>query len=174
MTPKPITIEIKHRNTGAVLHTVEADTLSGANLSVAYLRGANLAEADLTGADLTGANLIGAYLRGANLAEASLAGANLRGASLAEANLNGATINGDKLDRLLARVTRVSDGHEFFLFALQDGPSKVKAGCRWMTIADYRAHVAANYPDTSKARETLNILDYFTKVQEDAFSISNS
>jgi hypothetical protein len=122
-------IEIKHRFTGAVLHTVEADTLS---------------KADLARADLSGANLYGA------------------------------TIDADKLDRLLARATRVIDGHEFFLFALQEGPSKVKAGCRWMAVADYRAHVAANYPDTSKARETLNILDYFTKVQKDALSISNS
>jgi hypothetical protein len=71
-----------------------------------------------------------------------------------------ATINGNKLDRLLARAMRVSDGHEFFLFALQDGPPKIIAGCRWMTIADYRAHVAANYPDTDKARETLKILNY--------------
>jgi hypothetical protein len=60
----------------------------------------------------------------------------------------------------LACATRVIDGHDFFLFALQDGPPKIKAGCRWMTIENYRAHVAANYPDTDKARETLNILNY--------------
>jgi hypothetical protein len=146
MTPKPITIEIKHRFTGAVLHTVEADTLSEANLAGANLAWANLAGANLFGADLSGANL---------------SGADLHGAYLHGADLNGATINGDKLSRLLARTTRVSDGHEFFLFALQDGPAKIKAGCRWMTIADYRAHVAAKYPDTSKARETLAILNYF-------------
>ena len=33
-------IEINHRQSWAVLHTVEADTLSGANLSEADLRGA--------------------------------------------------------------------------------------------------------------------------------------
>jgi hypothetical protein len=158
-------VEIKHRFTDAVLHTVEADTLSGANLSGAYLRRAYLRGAYLRGAYLRGAYLRGAYLRGAdlsgaNLSGANLSGANLSGADLSGANLSGATIDADKLDRLLARATRVSDNYEFFLFALQDGPSKVKAGCRWMTIAEYRAHVAAYYPDTDKARETLNILNY--------------
>ena len=111
-------IEIKHRDTGAVLATVET--------------------------------LVGADLRGANLREANLSGA----------DLSGAIIYADKLDRLLARATRL-DGHEFFLFALQGGSTKIKAGCRWMSVADYRAHVAEEYPDTDKARETLRILDYF-------------
>ena len=39
-------IEIKHKTTGAVLHVVEADTLSGANLSGANLRGADLRVAE--------------------------------------------------------------------------------------------------------------------------------
>jgi hypothetical protein len=147
--------EIKHRNTGAVLHTVEADTLSGANLS-----GANLVGANLVGADLSGANLRGADLVGADLREADLSGANLRGADLVGADLREATINANKLSRLLARAMRVRDGHEFFFFALQDGPPKIKAGCRWLTIEEYRAHVADNYIYTNKARETLNILNY--------------
>lgn len=54
-----MTIEIKHRYTGAVLFTVEADTLSGANLSGADLRGADLRGADLSGADLSAKNLTG-------------------------------------------------------------------------------------------------------------------
>jgi len=45
-------IEIRHRNTGAVLKSVEAATLRGANLCGADLRGANLCGADLRGADL--------------------------------------------------------------------------------------------------------------------------
>lgn len=45
-----MTIEIKHRYTGAIIHTVDADDLSGADLS----------GADLCGADLSGANLRGA------------------------------------------------------------------------------------------------------------------
>ena len=170
-----MTIEIKHRDTGVVLHTVNAETLrgadlSGANLSKAYLPEANLREADLTGAnlrranlteaDLIGAKLIGADLSGANLRGANLRGAYLYGADLTGAYLSGATMGEDKLNRLLARATR-SDGFEFFLFALQAGLPKIKAGCRWMTIDDYRAHVAKHYPDTDKARETLDILNFF-------------
>ena len=75
-------------------------------------------------------------------------------------------IHEDKLDRLLARATR-SDGHEFSLFALQGHSPKIKAGCRWLTIEDYRAHVAEEYPDTDKAKETLRILDYFTACAND-------
>jgi hypothetical protein len=40
-------IEIKHRYTGAVLHTVNAGSLSGADLSGADLSGANLSSANL-------------------------------------------------------------------------------------------------------------------------------
>ena len=163
-------IEIKHRDTGTVVRTVNAETLRGANLSKANLRGANLRGANLYGADLRGASLTGAYLYkadltranlyGADLTGANLTGAYLYGANLYKANLNGAIINEDKLSHLLARATR-SDGFEFFLFALQEGLPKIKAGCRWMTVPDYRAHVAKEYPDTDKARETLDILNFF-------------
>jgi hypothetical protein len=37
------------------------------------------------------------------------------------------------------------------------------AGCRWFTIPEYRSHVAAEYPDTARARETLDILDFFER-----------
>lgn len=73
-------IEIKHRNTGAVLYAGEGDNirqvveaavaakkqLREANLYGAYLRCANLGGADLGGANLGGANLYGADLRCAN------------------------------------------------------------------------------------------------------------
>ena len=55
------------------------------------------------------------------------------------------------------------DSHIFHLFRLEDGTQKVMAGCRWMTVDQYRAHVAAEYPGTDKARETLDILDYFER-----------
>ena len=148
-------IEIRHRDTGVVLHTVNAKTLRKANLRGANLFGADLRRANLYGADLSRADLTWANLYGADLYGADLSGAYLYGATLTEA-----TMGEDKLNRLLARATR-SNGHEFFLFALQDGSTKIKAGCRWMTIEDYRAHVAKEYPDTDKARETLNILRFF-------------
>lgn len=55
-----MSIEIKHKVTGEVIHTVGADTLAGA-----YLSGADLSGSDLSWADLSGANLIGASLGGA-------------------------------------------------------------------------------------------------------------
>ena len=100
-------IEVKHRHTGAVLHSGEHETLKdavaaatkggadlrGANLSEAYLRGADLCGASLSGADLRGANLSEAYLRGADLCGASLSEAYLRGANLSEADLRGADLS---------------------------------------------------------------------------------
>jgi hypothetical protein len=74
-------IEIRHKD-GAVLHTVNFDTLSGANLRKADLRGASLIGADLRRADLCGADLCGADLCGADLCGADLSWADLRGANL--------------------------------------------------------------------------------------------
>ena len=73
--------EIKNKD-GAVLRTVDADTLIGANLRWANLRGADLREANLSGANLSEAYLSEANLRGADLREANLSGANLREAYL--------------------------------------------------------------------------------------------
>jgi hypothetical protein len=138
--------------------------LSGANLSGAYLIGAYLSGANLIGADLSGADLSGANLIGANLIGANLSGANLIGADLSGANLSGANLIGEKIKRILASVQRISDGYTFNLFDMEIGPPKIVAGCRFMTIDAYAAHVAAEYPDTPKARETLRILDYFGEV----------
>jgi uncharacterized protein YjbI with pentapeptide repeats len=85
-------IEIRHNETGAILHQVEADTLEGARLSDLYLCGADLAEANLAGANLSGAvcratDFRGAHLVGANLAGAYLFEADLRGADLSHASL---------------------------------------------------------------------------------------
>ena len=144
--------------------------LRGANLGGANLRGANLCGADLRGANLGGANLRGADLGGANLRGADLYGANLRGANLYGANLRGANLRGADLGgadlgdnkkciALIARVTRIEDPYEFFAWRT-DGGDMVKAGCNFLTVAEYRAHVAATYPNTTKAAETLRILDF--------------
>ena len=100
-------IEIKSRYTGAIIKSIEADTLSRANLSGAYLSGAylsranlfwaNLSGADLYGADLYGADLYGADLSRANLSRANLSGANLSGANLYGADLSGADLSGANL-----------------------------------------------------------------------------
>jgi hypothetical protein len=146
--------------------TLRRADLRGANLRGANLRGADLGGADLRSADLSGANLRGADLGGADLRSADLSGANLRSADLSGANLVRADLRGAKYgdDTLAAYVTSADRrDYEFLLFHIADGSHKVMAGCRWMTIPDYRAHVAAEYPGTDKARETLDILDYFER-----------
>ena len=137
--------------------TLNRADLRDANLRDANLRGANLYGADLSGADLSRADLYGADLRGANLS-----GANLRGADLRGADLRGAKYRDDTLAALIAAAERM-DGYTFHLFRLEDGTHKVMAGCRWFTVDDYRAHVAKEYPNTPKARETLDILDFFER-----------
>jgi hypothetical protein len=131
--------------------------LSGANLSGANLSGANLSGANLSGANLSGANLSGADLSGANLSGANLSGANLSWADLSGANLSGAKIHGEPVTRCFARVTR-DDGFGFLAMQLETGGVKIAAGCRWFTVAEFRAHVADEYPGTDKAVETLWIL----------------
>jgi hypothetical protein len=157
----------KHLAHLAVVAWANGGTLRRANLRGANLWGANLWGADLWGANLWGANLQGADLQGANLRGANLWGANLWGANLQGANLWGADFRGAKHggDILSARIAAAErmDGYVFILFRLEDGSHKVAAGCRWFTIPDYRAHVATEYPDTDKARETLDILDFFER-----------
>ena len=82
-------IEIKHKFSEEVLHTVEADTLAGAKLIGADLAVGNLGGVDLSGADLDAANLAVAELGGTNLSSANLNGANLTGADLRCAILRG-------------------------------------------------------------------------------------
>jgi hypothetical protein len=139
--------------------------LAGAELTGADLDGANLAGADLTGADLDGADLTRANLDGANLAGADLTRANLAGASLTKAdldgaNLTGAIVCGDEVSRVVAIASRINDPYQFTAFELKAGGVKVLAGCRWLSIEAYRAHVADEYPDTEKGRETLDILAF--------------
>jgi uncharacterized protein YjbI with pentapeptide repeats len=128
---------------------------------VAWANGGTLSGANLRGANLRGADLRRANLRGANLWGADLWGADLRGADLSGANLSGAKYGDDTIAAYVTSADRRD--YEFLLFHIADGSHKVMAGCRWFTIPDYRAHVAAEYPGTAKARETLDILDYFER-----------
>ena len=139
--------------------------LAGANLRGANLRGANLRGADLEGADLEGAHLEGAHLEGADLRYAHLEGAYLEGAHLEGANLRGAHLEGAhlegdrKITGLITRVTRIIDSYEFFAWRTDKGDF-IKAGCRFMTVDEFRAHVAQLYSGTPKAEETLAILGF--------------
>jgi hypothetical protein len=95
---RPAEVQIAHRQTGALLHTVASHTLAGADLCGAALSSANLQHAGLRGtdlhrADLHLADLAGADLRGADLRAVNFRGADLRGADLREARLNRADLN---------------------------------------------------------------------------------
>jgi hypothetical protein len=74
-----MTIDIKHRATGAIIWSGEA-----ANMAEAIAK-ARAGDAYLGGAYLGGADLRGAYLRGADLGGADLGGADLGGAYLGDA-----------------------------------------------------------------------------------------
>ena len=126
--------------------------LNWANLSWADLSDADMFMADLRDADLRGADLRNADLSWANLSRADLRDADLRGADLREANLSGT-------QGIIARVWRTNDPYEFI--AVRQGQGyRIKAGCRWFTDTEFRDHVAAEYPHTPKAEETLAILDF--------------
>ena len=136
--------------------------LAGADLAEANLAGANFAGAYLTRADLAGADLAGADLTRADLAGADLAGAYLTRAYLAGAYLAGAKIKGEPVKRLLAQAERLTpgDAYTFRAWEVEAGGTMIEAGCRWLRIPDFRAHVAAEYPHTDKAVETLAILGF--------------
>ena len=120
--------------------------LSWANLSWANLSWANLSRVDLAGADLSGADLSGADLSGANLSRVDLAGANLSGANLSRAGLR--VIGGR------------SDGHQFYLHKMPEGPPMLRAGCRFFTLAAARAHWTARRAGTLLGDESLALCDH--------------
>ncbi len=133
---------------GARANLARAD-LTSANLAGAYLARADLADANLTGADLSGACLTGAYLARANLARADLTSADL-----ADANLTGAKHLIDGGQRL--------DGYRFVGW-IKEGALMIRAGCRNMTVAEYRAHNAKR-EDAALRAETDAILSHIEAV----------
>jgi hypothetical protein len=86
-------IEIRHRATGAVLKTIESDSLSRADLSRADLSRADLSGADLSRADLSRAVLSHADLSRADLSDAVLSHADLSHADLSRADLSDAVLS---------------------------------------------------------------------------------
>ena len=109
-----------------------------------WLRNDGGARADLTRANLTGANLTDANLTGANLARAYLARANLTGA------------------KCLVDGGQRLDGYRFVGW-IKEGVLMISAGCRNMTLAEYRDHNAAR--DNEALRdETTAILDHIERV----------
>ena len=164
------TMEIKHRETGAVLFSADLPaehdgasasarlsvavklavkaraTLARADLADANLADAYLADANLAGADLARATLARAILARANLADANLARANLARAYLADANLAGAKAVID---------AGTPDGWRCVGW-VRDGVLRVRVGCRDKTIPEGREYWSGK-PDR---REVLAALDY--------------
>jgi Pentapeptide repeats (8 copies) len=91
-------VEIKHKETGRVLETVEAGTLRGCDLQGARLDFASLAGLDMRGCDLTQASLVQVDLRKVNLCGSILLGAKLQGADLRFALFSRAHLGGVQLE----------------------------------------------------------------------------
>ena len=139
--------------------------LSGADLSGANLSGANLSGADLSGANLyvanlSGANLYGAGLSGAGLSGADLSGANLSGADLSEANLSGAGLSGANLsgeeligDRPVFQIGPIGSRCSYFIAYLTDRGIKLRAGCFFGTVQEFRKQLAKEHGTNDHATE---------------------
>ena len=125
-------IEIKSRWTGAILFSVEAESLKMA-VEMAVKQGASLRGAYLIGADLERANLRGANLRDADLGCSHLERSNLIGANLRDANLRGAYLRGANLGG--ARFPLQISGHKDCLITEQDG--KLRIGCHVHTFEQW-------------------------------------
>jgi hypothetical protein len=169
-------IQIKHRFTAAVLFECDAPDglasglhtryaleraakaradLAGANLARADLAGANLARADLAGANLAWANLAGADLAradlaGANLAWADLAWANLAWAYLARADLAGARLIGE---RPIFQIGPIGSRCAYFTSYLTDQGIKLRAGCFFGTVAEFREKLCEEHGANKHANE---------------------
>ena len=132
-----MTIEIKNL-AGAVLMSIDA----------ANLRGADLRGANLRGADLRGAYLCSADLRGAYLCDANLRAANLRGADLRGADLRGAAICGGHDSRGYRFVGVEDDGGEIM----------IAAGCRWFALEEARAHWSDDRPTSPECLARVELI----------------
>ena len=130
-------MKILHRASGKLI--IEAENLSGADLSWADLRGFNLSGADLSRANLRGANLIGSNLSGANLSGANLRGADLRGANLSGANLSGADLNWADLSERIYTISNIGSANRQTTYNADK--NIIWCGCFTGTIEDFEAQV---------------------------------
>jgi uncharacterized protein YjbI with pentapeptide repeats len=77
-------------------------------------------------------------------------------ADLSGAYLRGAYLRGAKG---IIRIGPSQDGYEFFAVR-RDGAVWIKAGCRWFTAEDARAHWQKTRPDTALGAERLRFVDF--------------
>ena len=90
-------------------------------------------------------------LKAALSAGSDLSGSNLRGADLSDAGLSGSNL------RLIGGR---SDGYVFLLTREDDGAVMLRAGCRYFSLADARAHWTATRGGTPLGDESLALVDH--------------
>jgi uncharacterized protein YjbI with pentapeptide repeats len=135
--------------------SVPASIKLGLAIRWAHHNGASLVGANLIGARLDRASLDGANLDSARLDRASLVGANLDGASLVGARLDGARLG----NQWIVQGATRSDGYAFFLQKLTaDEEPMIKAGCRYFTLAQAKAHWTNTRRGTALGQETEIII----------------
>ena len=167
--------EIRHRYSGAVLFSLETESLKlcveaavksradlrgsdlsgsdlrGSDLRWSNLRGSNLRGSDLSGSDLRGSNLRGSDLRGSDLSGSDLRGSNLRGSDLSGSNLRGS--NGKKIttisDRPLLTLGPLGSRCDYLQAWLTDAGVYVRAGCFWDTLPKFKSAVKKTHGTTT-------------------------
>ena len=147
-----MSIEIKHRFTGATLFTSNtAIDLAGA-VKEAVKSGVNLSGAYLSGENLSGANLSGAYLSRADLSRADLSRADMGGADLSGADMGGANLGRANLSRVnLGGANRIysfgpiGEEKRIGYAVAYDGGAMVKLGCFWGTEPEALARIIVKY-----------------------------
>jgi hypothetical protein len=132
--------------------------LSSLDLAGVSFDGISLKGADLTGCDLSRADLRHCDLSGANLEQASLNATDLGGARLFNAIMSEADIDNTLGLCLAAGVIDAGfdpRGYRFIGINHDDG-WRVKAGCRWFTMAEAERHWSRKENDDALAR--LNVI----------------
>ena len=124
--------KVFNRFSGDLQFTAEIECKSNASTSVKL--GLAVRWAQLSGADLSDANLSGAVLSRADLS----------GANLSRANL---IVAGNR-----------SDGYSFYAIREKSGEVMVKAGCRYFTIKEARAHWKKTRGGTRLGKESLALV----------------
>jgi hypothetical protein len=159
--PKAMTHDELLRRYAAGERDFRRANLYMADLRGAYLSGTNLYMANLRGANLSGAHLYMADLSEADLSRADLSGADLRGADLYMADLYMADLRKAHLSRAnLIIGPQRSDGYVFHLIRDRAGVCMVRAGCRYFTVKEARAHWRKTRKGTQLGAESLAAVNY--------------
>jgi hypothetical protein len=111
---------------------------------------ADLSYSNLSYSNLSYSNLSYSNLRGCNLSGCNMRDCNMRGCNLSYSNLS--DCNG------LIYISQRSDGYQFFA-TYRDDKWLIQAGCRLLSLAEYRTHTEF-YSCQKKRAETLLLIDF--------------